>query len=318
MPFPLALIPIITALIGGGAAIAGQRSSNRQNQSLAEDQQQWNLEQWFREVEQKKDWWNMQNQYNQGLWNQQNTYNEAQRDNERAYNLEMWNMQNKYNSPQEQMARFTEAGLNPHLIYGQGSTGNAGSLSSPTMRASQVESNALQSPDVKGYSRANVESVTRGLDVFGDYQRFNNLQAQTNNIEAQTDLAKQDALLKAQQGALNAIGIKSQGLKYRVDKQLADTTVQAAQENLRITQAQVKKSAADAAVSVNTKDSRIKEAEQRVRNMVKQYQGQELENKLKAESLKLRKLGVTESDNIIARILAKIFSNSGVTQPPKF
>ncbi|AZL82935.1 DNA pilot protein [Apis mellifera associated microvirus 35] len=39
--------------------------------------------------------------------------------------VEMWNMQNLYNSPSAQMDRFKAAGLNPHLIYGQGSSGNA-------------------------------------------------------------------------------------------------------------------------------------------------------------------------------------------------
>lgn len=39
--------------------------------------------------------------------------------------VEMWHMQNAYNSPEEQMKRFGAAGLNPHLIYGQGSAGNS-------------------------------------------------------------------------------------------------------------------------------------------------------------------------------------------------
>lgn len=38
-----------------------------------------------------------------------------------------WNRQNLYNDPQSQMARFEAAGLNPHLIYGQGNAGNASS-----------------------------------------------------------------------------------------------------------------------------------------------------------------------------------------------
>lgn len=42
--------------------------------------------------------------------------------------IQMWNMQNLYNSPEEQMKRFGAAGLNPHLIYGQGSAGNASSF----------------------------------------------------------------------------------------------------------------------------------------------------------------------------------------------
>lgn len=39
--------------------------------------------------------------------------------------VEMWHLQNAYNSPAEQMKRFGAAGLNPNLIYGQGSSGNA-------------------------------------------------------------------------------------------------------------------------------------------------------------------------------------------------
>lgn len=49
------------------------------------------------------------------------------------WNLEQWNRQNEYNSPKAQMARYQEAGLNPALMYSQGSAGNAsGTLTSAT------------------------------------------------------------------------------------------------------------------------------------------------------------------------------------------
>ena len=44
-----------------------------------------------------------------------------------AHNKEMWNLMNEYNSPQAQMQRFKEAGLNPMLVYQQGTPGNASS-----------------------------------------------------------------------------------------------------------------------------------------------------------------------------------------------
>lgn len=44
------------------------------------------------------------------------------------WNLEMWNRQNEYNSPIQQMARYQQAGLNPNLIYSQGSPGNSQSM----------------------------------------------------------------------------------------------------------------------------------------------------------------------------------------------
>lgn len=47
------------------------------------------------------------------------------------WNLEQWQRQNDYNSPTSQMARLRQAGLNPDLMYGQGTTGN--SVSSPAM-----------------------------------------------------------------------------------------------------------------------------------------------------------------------------------------
>lgn len=56
---------------------------------------------------------------------------------QKADNLAFWNMQNEYNSPQSQMKRFQEAGLNPHLIYGQGNSGNAQQISTPDVQPAQ-------------------------------------------------------------------------------------------------------------------------------------------------------------------------------------
>lgn len=39
-------------------------------------------------------------------------------------NMKLLKYQNEYNSPAAQMARYEEAGLNKHLIYGQGTPGN--------------------------------------------------------------------------------------------------------------------------------------------------------------------------------------------------
>lgn len=47
------------------------------------------------------------------------------------YNVDQWNRENQYNSPAAQVARLREAGLNPDLMYGNGttSTGMASQLS---------------------------------------------------------------------------------------------------------------------------------------------------------------------------------------------
>lgn len=52
--------------------------------------------------------------------------------------LEQWNRENAYNTPTAQMQRYADAGLNPNLIYGQGSSGNASggvSYDAPNLQA---------------------------------------------------------------------------------------------------------------------------------------------------------------------------------------
>ena len=56
--------------------------------------------------------------------------------------LSDWKMQNEYNSPRAQMQRYQEAGLNPHLIYGQSNQGGevrSGSMNSANGSAPQSE-----------------------------------------------------------------------------------------------------------------------------------------------------------------------------------
>lgn len=47
-------------------------------------------------------------------------------------NTQYQDKQNEYNSPVNQMARYREAGLNPHLMYGQGTPGNQSSVQQAT------------------------------------------------------------------------------------------------------------------------------------------------------------------------------------------
>lgn len=51
----------------------------------------------------------------------------------------MWREQNEYNKPSSQMARLKEAGLNPNLIYGNGSAATGNSTSTPTPSVPRVE-----------------------------------------------------------------------------------------------------------------------------------------------------------------------------------
>ena len=57
----------------------------------------------------------------------------------RNWQEKMWHMNNEYNTPIMQMQRFKEAGLNPHLIYGQGNSGNSSMASLPQQETPKVD-----------------------------------------------------------------------------------------------------------------------------------------------------------------------------------
>lgn len=87
---------------------------------------------------------------NKAAQNRQNRSNMAMAEYQYSKELEMWNRQNQYNSPQMQMQRFRDAGLNPNLIYGQGTPGNATQM--PKYQAPQLDKSSipLMTPEMIG------------------------------------------------------------------------------------------------------------------------------------------------------------------------
>lgn len=67
------------------------------------------------------------NKFSEKMYYQQLADNRANYQMQLADNIRLWNMQNDYNSPSSQIQRLTAAGLNPHLVYGNGVTGNSSS-----------------------------------------------------------------------------------------------------------------------------------------------------------------------------------------------
>lgn len=104
-------------------------------------------------------------------------------DKARQHDVNMWNMQNQYNTPQMQMQRLTEAGLNPHLMYGQGNTGNA---STPQKAPVPEVGNELTS-----LSQMSLAPV---LSMYQDWRVKN---AQIENLNANADATRQNATLTA-------------------------------------------------------------------------------------------------------------------------
>ncbi|UDN67883.1 DNA pilot protein [robinz microvirus RP_171] len=78
-------------------------------------------------------------------------YQQKAMDKQEQMNREAWDMQNAYNTPTQQMDRLKQAGLNPRLIYGEGSS--APNLAGPmdVAEAPVRQASAPEMPDLFKY-----------------------------------------------------------------------------------------------------------------------------------------------------------------------
>lgn len=116
------------------------------------------------------------------------------RENEKAFerSVSMWNMQNQYNTPTEQMARLKAAGLNPNLVYGNGTvTGNT------TSNAPNYEPARIQRANLAPYTGFNLgvgEAISLSMQDMANKAAVGKLNAETvsENLRA-ADIAARTA-----------------------------------------------------------------------------------------------------------------------------
>lgn len=88
-------------------------------------------------------------------------------DRQRADALADWNRQNQYNSPAAVMQRYKQAGLSPHLIYGQVNNAPAirsSSMDTPRNVAPQIDSKISELPILK-LQMQNIEKQGKLMDA---------------------------------------------------------------------------------------------------------------------------------------------------------
>lgn len=132
---------------------------------------------------------------------------------QRKHALEDWNMNAYFNSPQMQMQRLKAAGLNPHLVYGNGADAQVGGqvrqsdATAPATRAPQVDFSGIENAAMM-YHDARLKEV------------------QHDNVKAATQLAVQQALQSATQTA----NIAAQTAKTQTDTELGKFNLRMAQQ----------------------------------------------------------------------------------------
>lgn len=124
---------------------------------------------------------------------------------------EMIRLQNEYNAPQAQMGRYKAAGLNPNLIYSQGTPGNQSSIAE------------YQAPraDYKYASPVDLPSmISMYQDTAMKDAQIDNIQAQTENTEARTAVELVNRRLRgAQTEVAVAYGLDTAEAELRLKRQ---------------------------------------------------------------------------------------------------
>lgn len=280
MPLPLA------PLIVGGAALVGQGINSLTQSGMNRRQMKFSREMYERQY---------------------------------ADNIAFWNMQNAYNSPQAQMDRFQAAGLNPHLIYGQGNSGNAGAVATPD----------VVRPELRSPEWGNAVSAG-GLAYINAIYDLDIKAAQADNMKAQNTVLLQEGLLKAAQIAATEAGTDTTRFKLGFEEELRSVSAEARKEQLRqlkvSTDLSVNKDAREAALNA----SNIKEAVERMVSMRQQrahtradiqrinesIRQMQKDGILKDLDIELRKQGINPQDplwaRVVGRLLAKYFGDEPV------
>ncbi|WNK14091.1 MAG: DNA pilot protein [Microvirus sp.] len=102
-----------------------------------------------------------------------------------SQDLDMWNRANQYNTPESQMKRYQQAGLNPNLIYGQGSSGNSPN-SLPHFQAPQMryDNPAPLNPIMMLQQYQDMRIKSAQIDLLKSQRRVTDFNATIKGVEA--------------------------------------------------------------------------------------------------------------------------------------
>ena len=186
--------------------------------------------------------------------------------------LEMWNKQNQYNTPTQQMERLKAAGLNPALVYGNGAVGNtSGSIphyNTPTVNRNEARFTA---PEL--------------MSIINQYQDMKYKSAVTDQVRKSIELKNKDLELKGIDKAIKTSVSLQKSLDYKKAANLEQYSYDLAKANLE------------------RKYQEIKKGIYEIQKKPYQVENERLKNQILESDANMRKMGVTDSDNVFLRLI---------------
>lgn len=310
--------PWVAAAVQGGTGLGGTGISawsaanqNRKNRQFA-------LDQYGRELTDQYTYQVWRDEREDSVWQRQNSYDQQMWDKQNAHNQRLWEQQNQYDSPSAQMQRFRDAGLNPHLIYGQ--MGNGGSIATAQMDTSATGHSSGTTPHAS-HRGSPIDWSGLGSSIQSMWDVYQQ-QVTTDNLKKAGQLADEEIALRQQQKLQTAaqtdnILANTETSKYNLGYQqsirdLSTTALQESNRGLKIqNDLALQKNERDAALNA----SNIREAAERVLNMRGQRVNTELDSQLKSMDVQMKSMGIQPGDAIYLRWLSRIIQEASNSEP---
>ena len=197
--------------------------------------------------------------FNAGAQRRENSLNrkfqQAENQKARDYNTEMWNKNNEYNTITNQMQRFQDAGVNPHLAYQNGSPMNTSNA--------PASSNASSMP----------AGVAPRFET-GQILQAMLMKSQIQNVEADTEKKKAEASNIGQNtqnqftiNELTRLDLENYNSKFLAEQNLRLISYEAQKTGIKLTEENIKKTTQEI-TNLATSNDKIN---QEIKNLQSQF-----------------------------------------------
>lgn len=256
-------------------------------------------------------------------------HNEEMTDLNWKRNLQLLDKQNRYNAPTMQMKRLKEAGLNPHLLYGNG-TASAGNMTGIGQYQAQTQDIMNQGSGYEGTGAAAMQMAGNLNDTIGQYTNSIVSKAQIQKINAETSKAEAEALgrqidnqtqnernltsIAATRGTVGKL--KSEVKTLKTNRKQIRQSIKESQEKIRKSQQDRKQSVAQID-KINVEKKKLINEIDLISANRKKIDSEIRGNKAKAKyqefmNKRYKDTGLTEKDGAMTRAIFNILESAGL------